>query len=297
MWPLSNCYVDLWIEIGAALGGEPEAILGFAIEQDFEGDQFTFSKPTGDDLQRLLGVQLYELAVYDDIERHVALQVERGRLCLVEVDSYFLPDTRGLTYRCTHGKTTVAFNRLNPASRTAEYFHNGGYYRLEGEDYAGLMAGYAHGATPFLPYAEFVRFASRPRLGDEARDEAAAILGRRLRLAPEGNPVARFADALPAAAEVVAERGQDFFHLYAFNTLRQLGANFELFGDHLDWLGLPGDAADDARQIARTAKAAQFQLARACAKRRFDPLAGAVAPAVDAYARMRERLAGVAKVL
>jgi len=35
--------------------------------------------------------------------------------------------------------------------------------------------------------------------------------------------------------------------------------------------------------IAQTAKACQFQLARACARKKFDTLAGALEPAVEAW--------------
>ena len=55
-WPETNCYVDLWIELLAALGFEPAAMLGFTVAQDFEGDQFTFFKVPLEDLEALYGV-------------------------------------------------------------------------------------------------------------------------------------------------------------------------------------------------------------------------------------------------
>ncbi|WP_304170270.1 DUF1839 family protein [Phenylobacterium aquaticum] len=154
-WPLSNCYIDLWIELLATAGRPPEAMLSFAVELDFEGDQFTFAKPGLDDLRRLYGVTVQELAVYDRIEAHLEIQIARGRPCLVEVDSYFLPDTKGLSYRLEHGKTTVAVNALSAAGRRMEYFHNGGYHLLEGEDYDGLMAGYARAIAQSAKAAQF----------------------------------------------------------------------------------------------------------------------------------------------
>ena len=54
-WPETNCYVDLWIELLHARGLEPEAMLGFTLRQDFEGDQFTFFKPPLADLEALYG--------------------------------------------------------------------------------------------------------------------------------------------------------------------------------------------------------------------------------------------------
>src|SRR5437763_891002 len=44
MWPETNCYIDLWIEVLSTLNLPPEAMLGFTMGQDFEGDQFTFFK-------------------------------------------------------------------------------------------------------------------------------------------------------------------------------------------------------------------------------------------------------------
>ena len=54
MWPETNCYVDLWIETLHAFGSEPEAMLGFTLMQDFEGDQFTFFKVPLEDLEARL---------------------------------------------------------------------------------------------------------------------------------------------------------------------------------------------------------------------------------------------------
>lgn len=289
LWPQTNCSVDVWIPVIAALGAEPEAMLGFTAALDFEGDQFTFFKPPFEDLQALYGLTTQELAVYDAIERHVAVQLTRGRLCLVELDSFFLPDTRGVSYRLEHGKTTIGINRLDLAAQRLEYFHNGGYYALEGEDFEGLLRGYGREDTPFLPYAEFVKFGALP---DDARAKARALLPQRLALRPDTNPVRAFQAVLSDQARIVAEREPAFFHRYAFHNLRQLGANFELLADHLAWLdGATGLEASLALRIAETAKTAQFQLARACARKRFDALPASVEAAVEAYDALFERLA------
>ena len=80
----------------------------------------------------------------------------------------------------------------------------------------------------------------------------------------------------------------EFFHLYAFNTLRQLGANFELLASHLSWLSQQGEANLDraiasATDIATGAKTLQFQLARAMARKQFDRLAEMMRPLISAY--------------
>src|SRR5690606_25052355 len=94
-WPQTNCYVDLLIEVMHATGHDPAAALGFTVAQDFEGDQFTFFKFPAADLQLLAGLDIQELAVFDRLETHALVQIERGRLPLVEVDAFFLPDTKG----------------------------------------------------------------------------------------------------------------------------------------------------------------------------------------------------------
>jgi hypothetical protein len=51
IWPETNCYVDLWVELLPALGHPVEAALPFTVLQDFEGDQFTFFKFPLEDLR------------------------------------------------------------------------------------------------------------------------------------------------------------------------------------------------------------------------------------------------------
>jgi hypothetical protein len=295
MWPETNCYVDLWIEVLNAFGAAPEAMLGFSLSQDFEGDQFTFFKVPLEDLETLYGIRCTELAIFDRVETHVATQIARGRLCLVEMDSYFMPDTRGVAYRQEHGKTTVAINRLDVEGKTLDYFHNAGFFRLEGEDFDGLFhLDDGPDALPFLPYAEFAKFPeARP---DEAhlRREAKRLLAFHFARRPAENPVAAFSRVFPKQVEAVAERPFGYFHKYAFNTLRQLGANFELAGTHLDWLAPDGslaEAATAARKISEVSKSVQFQIARAVTRRKFDPLASALDPAAEAWDTLMATLA------
>ncbi|MFC3075718.1 DUF1839 family protein [Shinella pollutisoli] len=295
MWPETNCYVDLWIEVLNAFGTVPEAMLGFTLTQDFEGDQFTFFKVPLEDLESLYGIRCTELAIYDRVETHVLAQLARGRLCLVELDSYFLPDTRGVAYRQEHGKTTVAVNRLDLEGRGLDYFHNAGFFRLDGEDFDGLFHRLdGPDDLPFLPYAEFAKFPAAPPDEAHLRREAERLLAVHFARRPAANPVAAFAAVFPAQVEAVAERPFGFFHKYAFNTLRQLGANFELAAAHLDWIAPDGGlapAADAARRISETAKSVQFQLARAVTRKKFAPLATALDPAAEAWESLTAALA------
>lgn len=284
-WPETNCYVDLWIELLSAYGTTPEAMLGFTVTQDYEGDQFTFFKVPLEDLESLYGIVVSELALYDSVEAHVATQIERGRLCLVEMDSFYLPDTAGTTYRTEHGKTTVGINRIDPAAASMDYFHNGGFFELSGEDYAGVFQHDVEPGLRWIPYTEFAKFPAAPVPVAQLRATARQLLSRHLKRRPTNNPLAAYAAVFADQVEQVAERGMDFFHLYAFNTVRQFGANFELLASHLEWLDAAefSDEIVAARQISDTAKTTQFMLARAVARRRFAPLTTALEPTVTAW--------------
>src|ERR1700733_9920799 len=63
MWTEKNCYVDVWIELLHVLGLEPLAMAPFAVAVDFEGDQWTFYKPSHEELRELYGVDVQELTV------------------------------------------------------------------------------------------------------------------------------------------------------------------------------------------------------------------------------------------
>jgi hypothetical protein len=286
IWPETNCYADLWIEVLSAAGLPPEAMLAFTLTQDFEGDQFTFFKVPLEDLEALYGIRVTELAIFDVPEKHVLEQIARGRLTLLELDSYYLPDTRGLTYGQEHGKTTVAINRLDLEKRELDYFHNGGFFTLSGDDLAGLLQLDGGPDAPlFLPYAEFAKFPAAYPSQRAIRETAWKLLRHHFARRPDANPVHAFARVFPEQANRLAERDFAFFHKYAFNTLRQFGANFELLASHLAWLNHSAfeEAEKKALKISETAKSAQFLLARALARKKFDPLAVALEPAVKAW--------------
>ncbi len=283
-WPETNCYVDLWIEILHGLRLDPHAALACTVLQDFEGDQFTFLKFPLEDLAALYGLRTQELAIYDSVERHTLEQLQRGRLLLIEVDSYWLPDTRGTTYRTTHGKTTIGVNRLDPGERRLHYFHNTGYFVLQGEDYHGV---FRELSPEQFPYVEFVKIEARtseePLLAGSLR-----LLRSHLRHLPATNPLRRYRQGFAAHGTLLGTRPLDYFHLYAFNVLRQLGANFELLSSYLAWLISHGEAApeasrDAAGEIAAQAKTLQFQLARAVSSKRFDAFEAALQPLEALY--------------
>ncbi len=283
IWPETNCYVDLWIELLPALGHPVEAALSFTVLQDFEGDHFTFFKFPLEDLQTLFGLAVQELSIFDSVEAQSMAQLRRGRPVLVEVDAFWLPDA-GDAYRKGHVKTSIAVIALHPQARRLGYFHGSGYHELAGEDYDGLF----HEPVVLFPYAEFVKRDAGSLEGTALVDASLAFLRRHLKHRPASHPIRQWQAALPAHLALLAQRDMAYFHLYAFNVQRQLGANFEMLGTYLEWLGIQGveglaDAAAAARRLAEAAKSVQFQLARMVHRRRFDAEAVDLQPLAADY--------------
>lgn len=276
VWLETNCYSDVWIEVLHAYGFEPLAALSFTANQDFEGDHFTFFKFPPDDLRTLFGLSVQELAIYDSVEGHALEQIARGRMPLVEVDSYYLPDTRGTAYRQAHVKSTIGIGALDTDARCMCYFHNTGYHLVSGDDFDGIfrrLPSQQGQPDVLFPYVEFVKREGAALQGRALLESVRALLKAHLaRRHPDA--FARFRAEFPQHLDRLAARSMDYFHLYAFNILRQLGANFELLGSHVQWLGSQGEsglesAVAPCQHVAEGAKALQFQLARAVSRKKF----------------------------
>lgn len=262
-WPETNCYVDLWIEVLHALDLDPLPAMGFTLSTDFEGDQWTFFKPPLGDLFELYGVDVQELTIWRPLLDHIREQLRRKRLVLVEVDAFHLPDTQATDYRKNHSKTTIAIEALDEENKRLGYFHNSIYGELAGEDFEALFEG-----RPLPPYTEFVKL---DRVVRRDRAELVAIakrlLERELHKRPIDNPLAAFRARFPRDAEWLFERDLASFHSYAFATLRQLGACFELASEHLRYVdpteGAPHlVAAREFETIATGVKTLMFKVAR-----------------------------------
>ena len=274
IWGETNCYTDLLVELLHGLGHEPIAMLPYTLAIDFEGDQWTFFKPPHADLYDLYGIDLQELAIWRPLADHVAEQVEAGRPVLVELDSWFLPDTAGTAYRLAHVKTTVGVNEIDVARRRLGYFHNAGYFTLEGQDFNDLfqLDGLAH-ERMLSPYVEYMKWRPgfAPPQGRRLVEASAALLEKHLARVPAENPFPRFKARFEQDLGWLLRSDIARFHTYSFATLRQYGACFELAATYLAWLGGHGiegvdDAAMRLRDIAQTAKAFQFQLARSMSR-------------------------------
>lgn len=268
----SNCYADVLIELLHARADEPLAMLGCIARTDWEGDQFTYAKPMGADLERLYGIDIHEMLPYRTLPEHIEEQIRGGRTVLVEIDAFYLPDTAATSYGREHLKTTVAPEAIDRHGEWMRYFHNAGYYELSGEDYRGAFRMLDHFTDDVMdPFTERVSFDAGPRLtGVALRDEARALLVSHFACRPVSNPFAAWATRLSADLPRLLQGTAQDYHEYAFVTARMVGSAFELFTDHVQWV-LERESADASvafRRLVDGSKAISFRLAR---RRPFDP--------------------------
>jgi hypothetical protein len=275
-WGESNCYIDVWIEIVHALGLEPYAFLPHVLPVDFEGDQWTFFKPSHSDLYALYGLQVHELNVWRPLIENAREQLAAGRIVLSEVDAFYLPDTAGTDYRTQHTKTTIGIQDLGDGM--LGYFHNSSYHTLGGDDFAGLFRIGAPPDPAYMPFfAEFVRLDRRKRLDPALLvRESVRVLRSHVAQLPTRNPVARFRERFASDLEAMQREGLGRYHAWAFATLRQLGAAFELAARYMRWLSNHGErglseAEAAFERISGCAKVLVLKTARAVhSKKAFD---------------------------
>ena len=193
---------------------------------------------------------------------------------LVELDSWYLPDTAGTAYQLDHVRTTVAVNLIDRANRRLGYFHNQGYFELQGDDFTQIfqLDGLVH-PRMLPPYVEFARFHDGGLHGQALLEASLAVLKHQLPLIPRSNPFTAFKARFAQDIDWLMQSDISLFHKYSFATLRQYGACFELAQTYTQWLqdqGIDGVAPATAAfaEISQGAKAFQFQLARAMARKK-----------------------------
>lgn len=296
-WPETNCYVDVWIELLAALGLHVEACLGFTIASDFEGDQWTFFKPPFADLEALYGLRVEELTLWRPLVEHVVLQVERGNVPLVEVDSFYLPDTGGTAYQHQHEKTTIGIVAIDAAARRLRYFHNRGLHELHGADFAALLRIDPRPDAGHLPpYCEIVKLADVVQRSEaELRTHALDLARRHFARRPQRNPVRGYEQGFDAHLALLLSGDLAVFHAYGFAAVRQLGSGFELLASHLHWLD-GGDGAAFARAaepfmaLSAAAKTFLLKLARIANAGRARDVSSSFAEMAEQWERGMDRL-------
>ncbi len=273
LWTEKNCYVDIWIEVLNALKLAPEPVMGSTIALDFEGDQWTFFKPSHGELYDLYGVDVQELTVWRPLLDHCIEHLKTGKFISTESNAFWLPDTAGTDYRQNHVKTTIVLAEVDVAGERAGYFHNAGYFEMRGEDFRQTFrVGMPHDPS-FLPlFAETIRFdRQRTRGAAELAVLARPLWQKHLARVPSTNPVERFTQRFEHDAGELVQQGLPHYHAWAFATIRQLGASFELAALSLRWQRahdpLGSDALLDAAQrfehMSGLTKSLILKLARA----------------------------------
>lgn len=275
IWPETNCYADLWIELLHGLGLDPTPALAFVLSSDVDGDQWRFFKFPAEDLRLLYGIDVAELNPWKGLEHHIESHLRSGSFLTAEVDSYYLPDTAGVAYRRTHTKSSIVAGMIDPQARRLGYFHNTGYAELEGDDYAGIFRQHVGDPEVLLPYVELVRLDKLEHPDDDQLlDRTVALVTSHLQRRPATNPVQALRKQIESDLDELRAGDLDLFHAYAFATLRQCGANAELASSLCTWLADRSEPTAEAAEhfvgVAAAAKAAQFKLARLVAGRTVD---------------------------
>ncbi len=289
----TNCYTDILIELLHAKGLEPLAALGCTLRMDFEGDQWTFFKPFQEDLETLFGIDIHEMQPYRPLPEQAEEQLKRGRTVIVELDSWYLPDTKATAYREAHVKSSIVVEGLDRDAKRLRYFHGTGLYELHGEDYEGVWReGRQFSDDVLAPYTELVRFDAGPSLeGEELRQTAKLLFAGHLDRRPASNPFERFSERLALDLPRLLEGEAKDYHDYAFATVRMAGSAFEVAAAQARWLlGERAEAAAKAfEEIVDGCKTLSFKLAR---RRAFEVEPALVGPA-SAWERAMELLDGV----
>ena len=296
IWPETNCYADLWIELLHAQGLDPHAMLPFVFALDFEGDQWTFFKPQLADLRTLYGIDVQEMTLWRPLLDHALEHLGVGKLLSVEADSWWLPDTAGTDYRSAHGKTTIVINDVDTDARSLGYFHNGSYFNLTGEDFDKTF--WLTGEAPILPpYAELIHIdRAVARDPDTLRTLSRDLLDEHFSWRPANNPIERFRVRFAADLTELHSAGMPTYHKWAFAGLRQLGAASDLAAEYLRWQwadAAPANAIEALERLANLAKILTLKSARAAHSGRsldadasFDEMASAWQLAIDETSRL-----------
>ena len=276
-WQATNCYIDIWIEIISHVGWPPEPAGLCALSADCLPREWAFLKYQTDDLRLLYGINVAEIDVWRAVESHVEEHLSAGNFVTVETDSWYLPDTAGISYRTEHTKTTIVPVHMDAEQRTLTYFHNAGLYELAGEDFDGALARPGSATQVPMPYMELVRFDRHDRDAGQLAERALLLARDHLSRRPTDNPVARLAAVIRDGLPVLAERGMPYFHAFSFATTRQLGLTAQNAADGMEWLAQTGLADIDASsarasatrfaEVSEQAKRLQFALARAASGR------------------------------
>ena len=277
-YPETNCYTDILIELLHARGDEPLAALGFTVRMDFEGDQWTFFKPPPEDLERLFGVDIHEMQPYRPLPEQIAEQIAAGRTMIVELDSWYLPDTAAteLPHRARQDARSIA-EAIDRDGERLRYFHNAGLHELDGEDYRGVFRlgrEFSRRRAAALHRARALRRRPAAAAATSCARRRASCCADHLARRPPTTRSTRFGARLGARpARACSRATPPTTTPTRSRPCAWSGSAFEICASHVDWLlGDEGAAASAA--LARIVEGSQGPLVPARAPARVRPGAG-----------------------
>ncbi|MCC7053378.1 MAG: DUF1839 family protein [Gemmatimonadaceae bacterium] len=266
VWSTTNAHVDVWIELLHALDLEPAPVLFPALCADFEGDQWTMPGVAATDLWATYGIAVEELRVWRPLLAHFVEQFDRGNAVLVEVDEFHLPDMIGSTYQRAHEKSVIAVTGYDRHAHTLRYIHGAFGGSVGGEDLDALLEA-GIGSAQLPPTARVVKLDRlTPRSASERAQVGIALARFHATRLPARNPVRGFADALRPHSGWLSGGDAEHYQRWAFATLHQCGASFEIGADVCAWLAQHGEpvmgAVPHLRMVSQAARALHQRLVR-----------------------------------
>ncbi len=266
VWSTTNSQLDVWIELLHTLNLDPAPVLLPTLCADFEGDQWTHSTVAPADLWACYGIAVDEMFVWRPLLAHFVEQLDRGNAVLVEVDEFHLPDMVGSSYQRAHCKTVIAVTGYDRNAHRLRYLHGAGGAEVDGDDLDALITA-GIGSAQLAPTARIVKLDRlAPRTDAERAVLGVALARFHATRLPVRNPVRAFADALRAHGAWLAGGDAEHYQKWAFATLQQCGAAFELSADVCAWLAKHGEPVEGAvaplRAVSQSARVLHQRLVR-----------------------------------
>lgn len=266
MWSTTNSHLDVWIELMGTLDLDPIPVLMPALCADFEGDQWTQTRVTTTDLWACYGIAVEELFVWRPLLAHFVEQLDRGNAVIVDVDAFHLPDMVGSSYQREHLKTQIAITGYDRHAHRLRYLHGAVGAEVEGDDLDALITA-GIGSAQLAPFAQIVKLDRIARRTSAERKQLAIALARfHATRIPGSNPVRKFGQALRSHGAWLAGGDAEHYQRWAFATLQQCGASFELGADVCAWLAQHGESVDAAvtplRSVSHAARTLHQRLVR-----------------------------------
>jgi Domain of unknown function (DUF1839) len=266
VWSATNSHLDVWIELLHTLDLDPAPVLLPTLCADFEGDQWTQCRIVPSDLWACYGIAVDDLFVWRPLLAHFVEQLDRGNAVLVEVDAFHLPDMAGSSYQREHLKTLIAVTGYDRNLHRLRYLHGAAGGDVAGEDLDALITA-GIGSAQLAPFTQLVKLdRMAPRTTAERGILGVALARLHATRLPVRNPVRAFADALRSHGAWLSGGDSEQYQRWAYATLQQCGAAFELGADVCAWLAQHnepvGDAVAPLRLVSRSARVLHQRLVR-----------------------------------